>query len=436
MTDFPLKTSFWFPESIETTKILTLKKKVDVIVVGGGFAGLSAALHLKKKSPDLRVLLLESKHLGFGASGRNGGWLVPFPPLYWLADNLESSKINSDYKFALNFCQDSIRNLNQTLGHELQREDWKPTKHYLIARNTFEKGVIRWLKSRLDKMDFSTNYFETVGADPIVGYPSEAVLSWDTLAVQPYKVIQSMALECIRSGVEIYEKTGIHKIISSGDRIHLETQNGIELQASHVILATNAYSSLIQQDVKLPAASIQHTYMLATEKLESEVIKKISRDVVAFGDPSLFYYCGRFYDQRLIFNGCDRASSASEADDQRLASYQKLDRELRRRFPFLANVKIESAWGGAVLQTSSDAPVIAAAKENPNLIFNIGFGGSSGICWALQSGRLTTDIILGKNSTDNDAQRLRKILEGNSFPPLGPFRAISGVLKNMTFYKS
>jgi choline dehydrogenase-like flavoprotein len=90
MQDFPFTTSFWFDSEIEIAPPLEMSRSVDVAIIGGGFAGLSAALHLKNSQPELDIALVEAKHIGYGASGRNAGWVMSLPPLYWLLDSFDN----------------------------------------------------------------------------------------------------------------------------------------------------------------------------------------------------------------------------------------------------------------------------------------------------------------------------------------------------------
>jgi glycine/D-amino acid oxidase-like deaminating enzyme len=89
---FPFRTSHWFDEDIASRPALKGSRSVDVAIVGGGFAGLSATQHLKETRPDVSVSLLQAEHVGYGASGRDAGWLLRFPPLLWLLDDFEDRR--------------------------------------------------------------------------------------------------------------------------------------------------------------------------------------------------------------------------------------------------------------------------------------------------------------------------------------------------------
>jgi glycine/D-amino acid oxidase-like deaminating enzyme len=173
--------------------------------------------------------------------------------------------------------------------------------------------------------------------------------------------------------------------------------------------------------------------MLATEPLKPDMLDRISQTRTPFGDPALSFCIGRIYENRLIFNGIDRASRVTPEDDRHLPSFIKLHKEMLRRFPFLESVSLAGAWGGAVQPTPSDAPIVQRSKSNPNVILNIGYGGGSGVGMALLSGQLTTGLVLERGPIDNDAQRLRTLFANSRFPRMGPVRAAFGVLRKIVF---
>lgn len=433
MNAFPFRISYWFDSQIATSPSLTGKQFADVAVVGGGFAGLSAAQHLKSSKPDLSVALIEAKHIGFGASGRNAGWVMSLPPLYWLLDDFDDRRRLGDIRWTSQFCRDNIVQLGKLVGQEAIDCVWTPSRHLLAARNSLEVATLRWMMPRFEAIGQPCEFFEKGKMTQLVGYPAIAGMAYQIVSIQPYRLARGLRQHCLDQDIRIYENTPIKSIRSTNQGVELSAAEGATLTAEKVILATNAYTNFLNLEVEIPATSAQHTYMLATEPLKTEMLDRISETRTPFGDPSLSFYIGRIHENRLIFNGIDRASQVTPEDDRHLPSFTKLHKEMLRRFPFLESVPLAGAWGGAVQQTTTDAPIVQRSKNNPNVILNIGYGGGSGVGMALLSGRLTTGLILENDSIDNDAQRLRTLLANSRFPKMGPVRAAFGVLRKMIF---
>jgi glycine/D-amino acid oxidase-like deaminating enzyme len=433
MNDFPFKTSYWFDSQIATSPSLSGAQFADVAVVGGGFAGLSAVQHLKSSKPNLSVALVEAKHIGFGASGRNAGWVLSLPPVHWLLDDFDDPQRLGDIRWTSQFCRDNIVQLGRLVANEAIDCAWTPSRHLLAARNLLEVAALRWIMQRYEAIGQHCEFFEKEKMTQLVGYPAIAGMAYEFVSIQPYRLARGLRQRCLDQDVRIYENTPIKTIRSTSQGVQLIAADGATLTAQKVILATNAYTNSLMLDVEIPATSTQHTYMLATEPLKPDMLDRISQTRTPFGDPALSFYIGRIYENRLIFNGIDRASQVTPEDDRHLPSFIKLHKEMLRRFPFLESVSLAGAWGGAVQQTTSDAPIVQRSKSNPNIILNIGYGGGSGVGMALLSGQLTTGLVLERGPIDNDAQRLRTLLANSRFPKMGPVRAAFGVLRKMVF---
>lgn len=433
MRDFPFATSFWFGTDIETASCLEGQQIVDVAVIGGGFAGLSVAYHLKQSNADVRIAIVEAKHVGYGASGRNAGWLMSMPPLVWMLDNFNDPQRLDDIRWTAQFCRNNIAELSQFVEREGVDCDWTPTHHTLVARNPLEVATLRWIAPRFEAVGLDCTYYEKEQTQQFVGYSATSALTYDIVTIQPYKLARGLRQWLIQQGVDLYENTRIAYIESTKHDIRLATTQGASLTAEKVIVATNAYTNSIDLGIATPSASIYHTYMLATEPLRQDLLDRISETQTPFGDPSISFYIGRIHQHRLLFNGIDRASQNTPADDQHLPSFVKLYTEMLRRFPFLKSTPIATAWGGAVQQNSTEAPIVRPTAHNPNIILNMGYGGGSGVGMALLSGRLTTDLVLNHATKDSEAKRLRGLYDASHFPVLGPVRAATGVLKTLLF---
>lgn len=433
MKEFPFETSFWFDKEIKMDQRLKDKSYIDVAIIGGGFAGLSSARHLKLKKPNLSVAIIEAKHIGFGASGRNAGWISSFPPLYWLLDNFNNKTRFDEIKWATQMSRSCTNEFGNLIEQESIDCSWTRTKHFLIARNVLEEATLQFVMPRFNSIGSQCDYYNKKQVQNIVNYPAKAAIAYDIVTVQPYFLVKGLHKHCLKLGVEVFENTPISKIERAKKGIKLTAATGATMTAGKVILATNAYTKSVRLDVDLPSTSIQHTYMLATTPLDSEFINRINQTQKPFGDASLSFYIGRIHNKRLIWNGIDRSSNATKEDDRHLPSYRKLYSEMINRFPFLKQVQLASAWAGPVQQTSSDAPIVRLSKDNPDLILNIGYGGGSGINMALLSGQLTSNLVLGTESDDQDAQKFCSLLDKSSFPVMGAVRTAFGVLKRILF---
>ncbi len=187
MTDFPFKTSYWFDSQIATSPSLSGAQIADVAVVGGGFAGLSAAHHLKSSKPDLGVALVEAKHIGFGASGRSAGWVLSLPPVHWLLDDFDDPRRLGDIRWTSQLCRDNIVELGRWVASEAIDCAWTPSRHLLAARNRLEAAALRWIMQRYEAIGQHCEFFEKEQMARLVGYPAIAGMAYEFVSVQPYR---------------------------------------------------------------------------------------------------------------------------------------------------------------------------------------------------------------------------------------------------------
>ncbi len=169
---------------------------------------------------------------------------------------------------------------------------------------------------------------------------------------------------------------------------------------------------------------------MATERLSDEQLRRISPTGGPFADSSLSFMYGRLHDHRLLFGGVDRKTGNTLADDRYERSFRHIHRTMVRRFPFLADVPLAAAWGGAVQQNGAEAPIVRQAERHPNIVLDMGYGGSSGVGACVLSGRLVPSLVL-EQVGDHDAKRVISLLEQTRIPWMGPVRVVTGVLGAM-----
>ncbi|NDJ84811.1 MAG: FAD-dependent oxidoreductase [Chloroflexi bacterium] len=431
MQGFPFSTSFWFDSEISTSAPLNGDFQADVVIIGGGFAGLSAAYHLRKRDAELRIILIEGKHIGYGASGRNAGFVMNLPPLLWLLETLADAQRVADIRWTTAFIAENVNALGLLLEAEGIDAEWTPTQHMLVARNIIEAATVRWLAARFTAIGLESSYHKGDAAQSLIGYPAQAVLTFPVVLMHPYKLARGLQALLTRHNVQVFERSPVTQITPDDKGVRVRASGGT-IRAQKVVLTTNAYlnRSDLNTDIALPEPSTYHTYLLATELLSADLQHRISPAGQPFADPSGSFFYGRLHDNRLLFGGIDRASGNTLADDRHLPSFERLHREMRRRFPFLSDVPMAAAWGGAVQETTTKAPIVCYANDNPNIVLNIGYGGGSGVGMGLLSGRLVAALTFD-DANDADALRLINLYERSRFPLLGPIRAVTGVVKHM-----
>lgn len=362
----------------------------DVAVIGAGFTGLSAALHLSKAG--VRVVVLEGGTVGSGASGRNGGHLNN-----GLAHSYLSAKahLGADRAKALyRAFDDSIASIERIVTEE--RIDCafrrcgklklasKPAHMNALARN-FEAlhQEVDPDTALLRREDLATE----VGSDAFYG----AMLSRKSAMMHMGRYVTGLATAAARHGATIYEDALVTHRHQTGNRTELETPRGT-VTANTVLLATGAYTTknfpYFRRRI-IPVGS----FIIATRPLsESEIAATVPGNRTYVTSMNIGNYFRLAPDRRMIFGGRARFSATS---DQRsdAKSGEILRASLAKLFPHLARVEIDYCWGGLVDMTQDRFPRAGFAD---GVWFAMGYSGH-GAQMSTQMGILLADAIMGKS---------------------------------------
>lgn len=332
---------------------------VDVAIVGAGYTGLWTAYYLR--SSGLDVAVIEAEHVGFGASGRNGGWCSALFPVR--SPEMEQPLI------------ETVSEVGRVVAAEGIDCDWAHGGTITLARTPRQ---LRAARSSHDFVDAAAAR-ERCNASRVLG----ATYSPHCAALHPLKLVRGLA----RSAT-VYENT--RAISVSPERV--VTQRGV-VRARHVIRATEAYT---------PGQTVVPIYslMIATEPLPSSVWDDIglaSRET--FSDHRrLVIYGQRTADNRLAFGGRGApyhfGSRIDPANDLDGRVHAALARTLVELFPQLGDAKITHRWGG---------PLGIARDWHPRVWFDAasGMGGAGGyvgdgVAASNLAGRTLADLILGR----------------------------------------
>ena len=375
---------------------------VDVAIVGGGFTGLSSAYHLKKAEPNLRIAILESQVIGFGASGRNGGFNMTLFGLTLSITALRFGKQKA--KEAHHYMEkavDLLRDLVAELGLDCDYEHpgflRVATSEKYKARIQEEIELahrlglegIQWMeKDRLDREVRSPMY---LGAwwEPRCGILNPAKLAWSWK-----DIISGM-------GVEIYEESPVAEISRTPGKVSLQTPGG-RVRAGKVVMATNAWSHFFAdlRTKQIPA----WTHIVLTEPIGEKQFAEIGwQNRQGIEDArNLVHYYRLTADNRLLMGGRDVSVSSGYDMDRDLSppTFAGLRNDVHQLFPSLRDIRFTHEWGGPVSVPLDMAPALGYLGDK-NVVYSLGCVGH-GVSLTHLNGKTLCDMVLERRTALTD----------------------------------
>jgi gamma-glutamylputrescine oxidase len=364
---------------------LSESRRVHVAVVGGGYTGLSAALHLAEGGID--VALLEARQVGWGASGRNGGQLHSGQrrDQDWLEEHLGRDQAHALWRMA----EEAKALVMDLIARHGIACDWRAGLIETVHKARLVRDEIAYVQKL--KRDYGYDAVEWLDRDALAARIGTGVYFGgrrDATAghLDPLRFAQGLARAAAKAGARIHEETRVMKVSRAGDGFAVATAQGI-LAADVVILAGDGYLSGIDADVEARVMPIAN-YILATRPIGAGRPGGLIPNGEAVSDSRfVVYYFRPTADGRLLFGGGETYSHRPPSD---MAGFVR--RHLRRVYPQLAGVAIDHAWGGAVAITRKRLPFIRRVR--PGLYAASGYSGQ-GVALAPYAGKVLAQAILG-----------------------------------------
>jgi gamma-glutamylputrescine oxidase len=378
----------------------------DVCIVGGGYTGLSAALHLVELGYD--VVLLEAHRVGFGASGRNGGQLGSGQRMD--QDGLEDLMGKDVAHKFWDMAEDAKSLVKSLIANHNIDCNLKPG----IADLGFGKRDVAELQDYSKKLKDDYGYAD---ASPLSKDEAQALcpspkykggmMDWGAAHLQPLSFALGLAKAASSAGARIFENAHVHHI-KEGAKVLVQTDQG-RVKADHVILAGNGYLGNLNRKVAARVMPINN-FIAATEPLGDDAIKVLTKDIAVADTKFVVNYFRLSHDKRLLFGGGESYGYRFPSD---IAA--KVRKPMTEIFPHLRNVKIDYAWGGTLGITMKRMPYLA--RVAPNILSASGYSGH-GVGNAVQAGKLMADAIQGQDTGFNTMASIPT----PSFPGAGAFR--------------
>ncbi|MES2641271.1 MAG: FAD-dependent oxidoreductase [Myxococcota bacterium] len=374
--------------------------EVDIAIIGGGFTGVSTALHLARRFPERRIALLEAKQLANGASGRNGGMVLNWINGIELDDPERARRIYEVTRGGIDLIEETISRHSLAVGF---RRDGCLEVFTDPARAAAAAKVAEWLQGA----GVPIRFLDSAELAATLRVEGAAGALFDPHAGQLDGVAYLRALRPVLEelGVTIYEDTPVLSV-REGATCVLATPGG-EVRAGAIVLGTNAYTPKLGY-FKAGILPL-HSHVIATEPLSAERWEALGwRGVAGFSDDlDRIAYASLTRTGRLTFGGGSNASYGYQYGGSTTwrgpadTGFAAVEARFRRYLPGAAEVKVASRWTGPVAVTLSRVCTMGVRGEHRNVYFALGYSGH-GVTLANLAGRVLTDIYSGDDARWRD----------------------------------
>ena len=376
-------------DPLPDTRPLEGDRRADVAVVGAGYTGLSAALHLAERG--VGVAVLDAAEPGWGASGRNGGQIIP--GLKHDPDELERQ-----------FGRETGRRMWQIAGgaadfvfeliarHKIschaQQCGWIAAAPHAAALESVRSRTEQWLRrgAAVELLD-RRRIQELTGTTGYVG----GMLDRRAGALQPLAFVRGLAWAAQQAGAAIHGGSLVRGLEVAPGGWRVDTQAG-SVTARSVILATNAYTDDLWPGLRRTVLPVQ-SYQVATQPLAEDVRRQVLPGGQVVSDlRRILFYFRLDPEGRLLMGG--RGPLDDRGDP---ALFARLETVARRFFPQIGAPRWEHRWSGRVALTADHLPHLH--EPRPDLLIGLGYNGR-GVAMATVMGKLLADRALGASPAE------------------------------------
>lgn len=332
------------------------RESCDLLIVGAGFLGLSAARIAARRGLSVRVI--DARQLGEGASGLNGGQVIPglkYDPEKILAHfgEEQGARLNAFAEATADVLFRTIEDERLDVPHE--RNGWIQACHTQTALDAAAERHRQWSARGAD-----VELLDSVAIGRMIGSSNYLGGFYDRRAglVQPYALVMELARVALEAGATISENVRCVKLRKADGRWCATTDTGSEIDAGQVILATNAYTDDLVPGLARTLVPL-HSFQIATAAMPEHLQREILPGQQAVSDSRrIIIYYRRSPDGRLVLGGRGRMALPRGAAD-----WAHLENGLTRIFPALEGLPIEKRWFGRVAMTSDGLPHIHVPEE-------------------------------------------------------------------------
>lgn len=356
----------------------------DVCVIGGGFTGVSAALHLAERGYD--VVLLEAARIGAGASGRNGGQVASGHRL--TASALEKAFGIGRARLLWQLAEEAKATVRERIARHAIACDLKPGGLIAAHRPRHARRLERTAEHLAEAYDYPHARYvgraelaEMLATRRYVG----GLLDAGACHLHPLNYVRGLADAAVAARARIFEHSRVLGIQAARPPVVTTAQGRVE--ARFVVLAMNGHLGTLVPRLAGWIMPINN-FIIATAPLGAAAARALIRNDVAVSDTKFVVnYFRLTADHRLLFGGGETYGPRFPEDIKGFVRHHML-----RVFPQLADLRIDYGWGGTLAITRSRLPHFA--RLGPEVFVAHGYSGQ-GVALATLAGKLIAEAIAG-----------------------------------------
>lgn len=395
------KYSFWLEtcgEDLKPRRALQNSTEVDVAILGGGYTGLWTAYYLLRANPGLKLCVLEKEIVGYGASGRNGGWCSSkFPVTPAMLEHRYGTDAARSLMLAMKGAVEEVGRVCEEEGIDAHFHKGgvltlaRTESHLPMLRSTLAAhgrlGLGSWVR-----LLSTGEAAERIRVTHVRG----ALLQSKNASIHPARLVRGLARAIERRGGNIYEQTEVLDY-EGGSIPRVVTRAGEVRAKVAIVLAGESYMSQLPKlhRVVLPAYSL----ISLTEPLSAEHWKQIgwqNRESVASCNYTVDYLT-RTADGRVLFGSRGApyrfGSKISDDQDRHAETHARIERLTREWFPILQRTNFTHAWGGPVGMPRDWMPMVHFDRGS-KIATGRGYTGQ-GVSTTNLTGRILAELISG-----------------------------------------
>lgn len=377
--------------------------QADIVVIGAGYTGLSAAWHCAQSGLD--PIVIEANEPGWGASGRNGGVItakfrLSFPAIAAAHGQAMAKTMYDIAHEATDIVAELVDSFSIDASLTRSGQVKAAHNHETLAYAVTEAD---WLRRELGDTTMTVLNADQVrdetGSAGFVG----GVLNAGSGGIHPLNYLRGLAEGVMRRGIRVHAHTPALKIRREANGVAVETPQGV-VRAKQVIVATNSYSDLTPATSRFRTTLIPfRSAIIATDKLSPNLAASVMPTRRTYTETKRMMRWFRMADDRIVFGG---RGAFGKTDSQ--AAFRALEKAMVGIFPQVADVPVAYRWSGLVAMTLDAVPHVGRLDDR--MLFAMGYNGA-GVAMSSLMGRYLAAFARGERPEIGllDAARLKNV---------------------------